>query len=143
MKRRKKPKPQTQLAKDLAPDVQYWIDLSAYDLETAHAMLKSRRYLYVLFMCQQAIEKFLKGLVVHRAKQFPPRTHDLPRLLKFASVKLRDDVVDFLKQLTRYYIETRYPEDVRKLMKTVNRKLALEFYERTKELCQELSTKLS
>lgn len=137
MKKQKKP------TQGLSPDVQYWLELSTYDLDTAQAMLKYMRYLYVLFMCQQAIEKLLKGFVVHKAKQFPPRTHDLPRLLELASVKLRADVVDFLKQLTGYYIETRYPEDVRKLMKAVNRKLALEFYERTKKLWQELSTKLS
>ncbi|MGB9745400.1 MAG: HEPN domain-containing protein, partial [Bacteroidales bacterium] len=37
--------------------VKYWQDLSDYDMETAVAMLKSRRYLYVGFMCHQAIEK--------------------------------------------------------------------------------------
>ena len=31
--------------------IKYWIDLSDYDLETADAMLNSKRYLYVGFMC--------------------------------------------------------------------------------------------
>ena len=31
-----------------------------YDLDTAKAMLKSERYLYVGFMCNLAIEKILK-----------------------------------------------------------------------------------
>ena len=31
--------------------INYWIDLSDYDLETAAAMLKTKRYLYVAFMC--------------------------------------------------------------------------------------------
>lgn len=39
--------------------VKYWIDLSDYDLDTALAMHKSRRYLYVGFMCHQTIEKIL------------------------------------------------------------------------------------
>ena len=30
--------------------VEYWIELSDYDLETAEAMLESKRYLYVGFM---------------------------------------------------------------------------------------------
>jgi hypothetical protein len=34
--------------KDVAP----WVNASRYDLVTARAMLKSRRYVYVLFMCQ-------------------------------------------------------------------------------------------
>jgi len=35
--------------------VEYWCELSEYDLETANAMLKSKRYLYVGFMCNQVI----------------------------------------------------------------------------------------
>ncbi len=31
---------------------QDWIQIAEYDLETAKAMLKSKRYLYVVFMCQ-------------------------------------------------------------------------------------------
>ncbi len=40
---------------------------------TARALLKSRRYLYVLFMCQQALEKLLKAHVTARTGEFPPR----------------------------------------------------------------------
>lgn len=39
----------------------YWEEIATYDLETAEAMLASGRYLYVVFMCQQAIEKLMKG----------------------------------------------------------------------------------
>ena len=41
--------------------VQYWIEISDYDLDTAEAMLGSTRYLYVGFMCHQAIEKIFKA----------------------------------------------------------------------------------
>ncbi|PZX17378.1 HEPN domain-containing protein [Breznakibacter xylanolyticus] len=41
--------------------IKYWIDLSDYDLETAEAMLMSKRYLYVGFMCHQTIEKAFKA----------------------------------------------------------------------------------
>jgi len=34
-----------------------WIDTANYDLKTAEAMLKSRRYIYVVFMCHLAVEK--------------------------------------------------------------------------------------
>lgn len=36
---------------------EYWLDIAKYDLETAEAMFDSGRYLYVVFMCQQSIEK--------------------------------------------------------------------------------------
>jgi HEPN domain-containing protein len=41
--------------------IKYWIDLSDYDLDTAEAMLQSKRYLYVGFMCHQSIEKAFKA----------------------------------------------------------------------------------
>jgi len=37
--------------------VGYWDELSQYDLETAVVMLAGGRYLYVGFMCHQAVEK--------------------------------------------------------------------------------------
>jgi HEPN domain-containing protein len=44
--------------------IRYWIDLSDYDVETAVAMLNSKRFLYVGFMCHQAIEKVFKAYYV-------------------------------------------------------------------------------
>ena len=41
--------------------VTYWVEMSEYDIETAQAMLETRRYLYVGFMCHQVIEKILKA----------------------------------------------------------------------------------
>jgi HEPN domain-containing protein len=45
--------------------VKYWVELAEYDLETAKAMLKSKRYLYVGFNCHQTIEnvRYLKKQV--------------------------------------------------------------------------------
>jgi len=56
-------------------DVKSWVDASRYDLETARALLGARRYLYVLFMCQQSLEKVLKAHVMTRTMEFPPRIH--------------------------------------------------------------------
>ncbi len=39
--------------------VDYWLELSEYDLETAGAMLQTNRFLDVAFMCHQSIEKIL------------------------------------------------------------------------------------
>lgn len=40
---------------------EHWLNLAEYDLETARAMLKAGRYLYVTFMCHLTIEKTLTG----------------------------------------------------------------------------------
>ncbi|HMT12966.1 MAG TPA: HEPN domain-containing protein, partial [Ignavibacteria bacterium] len=41
--------------------IKYWTELSDYDIESARVMLEGKRYLYVGFMCHQAIEKILKA----------------------------------------------------------------------------------
>ena len=39
--------------------IAHWIERTNYDLETAKVMLDNGRYLYVTYMCQQAVEKLL------------------------------------------------------------------------------------
>ena len=56
----------------------YWLDGAEYDLQTAKAMLETRRFLYVGFMCHQAVEKALKAVFVTRMlgeKSFPASTN--------------------------------------------------------------------
>ena len=47
---------------DSSEKFNYWKDIAQYDLDTAQAMFDAGRWLYVVFMCQQAIEKLCKGL---------------------------------------------------------------------------------
>ncbi|MDR1700902.1 MAG: HEPN domain-containing protein [Lachnoclostridium sp.] len=47
----------------------YWKDIAEYDLETAEAMFRTGRWLYVVFMCQQSIEKLCKGIILLISKQ--------------------------------------------------------------------------
>jgi HEPN domain-containing protein len=54
-----------------------WRERAEYDLETAKGLLTIERYLYVLFCCQQALEKMLKALIIKRTKELPPRSHNL------------------------------------------------------------------
>ena len=45
--------------------IEYWIEMSEYDLQTERVMLKGKRFLYVGFMCHQVMEKILKGFYVN------------------------------------------------------------------------------
>jgi len=40
-----------------------WLKRVEYDIETSRVMLRLKRYLYVVFCCQQALEKSLKALI--------------------------------------------------------------------------------
>lgn len=123
-------------------DIKYWIEISKYDLDTAKAMLDARRYLYVLFTCQQAIEKLLKAIVINETKEFPPRLHNLLRLAETAKLNITEEERKFLEKLSYYYIETRYPERREKLAEGLNNKVANDYYVKAKELWEKLKKKL-
>ena len=118
----------------LKKDIQYWIDISKYDLDTAQSLLEAKRYLYVLFMCQQSLEKMFKAIVTLKTKEFPPRIHNLVRLAELTGFDNKDIDMEFLDKLSFYYIETRYPEEHIKLHKQVSKKLAGEYYRITKRI---------
>lgn len=124
-------------------DFQQWASLAAYDIETAAAMLSSKRYLYVLFTCQQAAEKMLKALVVKDTGRFPPRIHDLSRLAELASLQLSVDQKRLLAKLVQYYIETRYPEEVSALARDIDEVTAQRILIETKEFLSWLEQKTS
>ncbi|GBD11166.1 hypothetical protein HRbin23_00818 [bacterium HR23] len=90
-------------------DARFWFDQVEYEMETARAMLRSRRYRYVVFCCHLAIEKTLKGLVAAATGTTPPRTHDLGRLAELADLVLPVAYGRFLDELTTLALEARYP----------------------------------
>jgi HEPN domain-containing protein len=103
-------------------DIDYRVELSKYDIKTADAMFKNRRYLYVLFTCQQAVEKMLKALVTKNTKKFPPKTHDLLKLTELSVIDVDETKKEFLSRLSFYYIETRYPQEIARISKDINKK---------------------
>ncbi len=40
---------------------EYWLEHARYDMKAAEAMLNAGMWVYAIFMCQQAIEKLVKG----------------------------------------------------------------------------------
>jgi HEPN domain-containing protein len=102
-----------------------WLGTSDYDFDTAKDMLKSGRYVYVVFMCHLSAEKLLKGAVVEFTEiDVPPRIHDLKRLAEIANLELTDEQSSFLNRLTDQQQKTRYPEDIAELGKGYTREYA-------------------
>lgn len=123
-------------------DIDYWVNLSKYDIKTADAMFKSRRYLYVLFTCQQAVEKILKALVTKNTKQFPPKIHNLLKLIELSKIDIDETRKEFISKLSFYYIETRYPQEIVQMLKDINKKISYEYLENTKALLRWLKQRL-
>ena len=96
--------------------MKYWIELSHYDLETAKALQKSGRYLYVGFMCHQAIEKTLKAAIAD-AEVDPPKSHRLRRLAALAGLydQMDDGQRHFLDLVEPLSVDTRYPSEMSRI----------------------------
>jgi HEPN domain-containing protein len=125
--------------------VQYWVDLSDYDLETANAMLKSARYLYVGFMCHQTIEKILKGYFASIFDEIPPFTHNLAFLIERSRLnnELSEDQKAIVDELEPLNIEARYPEYKERLLRQLTKHKCVELINNTTSLQQWIKTKLS
>lgn len=116
--------------------IEHWVERARYDLDTADAMQASGRYLYVLFCCQQAIEKSLKAIIAKQSNEFPPRAHNLVRLAEVAALDLADERTQFLRELSNYYIQTRYPEEMPGLAAKVSETQSRKILEQTKGTVQ-------
>jgi HEPN domain-containing protein len=110
-----------------------WVERAQYDLDTAEAMLKAGRYLYVLFCCQQAVEKMLKAVIVTKTGELPPRIHNLLRLAETAGIESSEEQIDLLTKLSGYYIKSRYPEEIRVAGAAIPQRLAQEILARTEQ----------
>jgi len=117
-----------------------WIKSSDYDIKTATALLKSKRYLYVIFMCHLSVEKALKALVVHVAKQAPPKVHDLGRLAELAGISIPERHHPIMSHLNEASVPTRYSEDMAKLVRHYNKAAAERYLIETKCLLKWLRT---
>ena len=73
--------------------VAYWLDIATYDVDTAETLYNGGRWLYVAFMCHQAIEKTLKAYWCGTMPDDPPFTHNHMRLATCCGIydKMSDD----------------------------------------------------
>jgi len=121
-----------------------WLKLAEYDLETAKSMLAEKKFIYVAFTCQQAIEKILKALYIQENDKTPPYTHNLIRLSGSLSISsnMSDDDNAFIESLNSYYIETRYTEEIDELMEILTSENTRNILEQSERLFIWLKTKL-
>jgi HEPN domain-containing protein len=111
-----------------------WLATADYDIETAEAMLRSKRYVYVIFMCHLALEKTLKGLWAEARDESPPRTHDLLYFLRRLDFTLPAPDADFLAAINRASVPTRYPEDLAKMVRLYPYRTARSYLSKTKRV---------
>lgn len=128
----------------MSDTVKYWIEISDYDLETAKSLLKSKRYLYVGFMCHQAIEKILKAYYVKTLDAIPPYTHRLSYLTEKTGIEevLLENQKVLIDELEPLNIEARYPKYKKDIYKMMTEEKCKTIIEKTVELHTWIKQKL-
>lgn len=118
----------------MTPQAKEWLNQADYDLKTARAMFRTRRYIYTVFMCHLAIEKALKAVIAEVTGEQPPKIHNLIHLVKLGSPLLSKEQLEFLAEINTANITTRYPDELKKLFKKYTRKLANDYLKKTREV---------
>ena len=122
----------------------YWFEMSDYDFDTAKAMLETKRYLYVAFMCHQTIEKILKAYWSNVLEEPPLKIHSLSRLAEKSGLDkdMSEEQTDFIDELEPLNIEARYPSYKERLMKSLTSDRCKELIEQTDKLRTWIKSKL-
>ena len=122
----------------------YWFSYSQNDLDSAHVMLESGRWFYTVFMCQQAIEKLVKGLYILYIDDDVPRLHDINTIFSHFKDKLPEQItndrVSIFDTLSQFYLRSRYPDYTSSLASYITDEIAASIYEKSREAYQWLLT---
>ena len=114
-----------------------WLEMAEDDLDTATVMFNSRKYMYVSFMCQQAIEKLSKGIYVYTFNKEAPFTHNINIILKdiekVTNSKEYSKYESLFATLTSFYIIGRYDIYKQKVSKDLDNKSSKEILNKSKE----------
>ena len=96
---------------------EYWLEEALEALNVAGHLYEKRDYSYSLFFGHLAIEKLLKGIFVLKKGEHAPHIHNLQRLAEMLAIKLTDDQKEKLITITRFNMESRYPDQKRNFRK--------------------------
>lgn len=102
---------------------EYWLEAAKYDLESARVMMNGGRYMYVVFMSQQSIEKLTKGIYTLYTDNEAPMIHNIWNIFKHLKKEINFEEYlpieefeenlhrykSFFAELLSYYISGRYP----------------------------------
>jgi len=124
--------------------IEYWRKLSNKDLEVAEDLLPLKHYLYVVFMCHQAIEKIMKAYYVKQINDTPPFIHELIILASKGGFydSFSEEQKQFIRRLAPLNIRTRYPEYKGLIYKQLSQSVCKQILEQTKQLHQWITEKL-
>ena len=116
--------------------VKYWLDIADNDYSVAGDLMKTKRWIYVAFMCHQALEKTIKGFYTKQMPEDPPFIHNLTRLAEKSGLSdlMTEEQREFLDVMTPMNIEARYPDYKSRISASLNAGVCKNIMEQTKQM---------
>ena len=122
----------------------YWLELAQYDLKSAEAMFETGRWFYVVFMCQQAVEKLCKGLYTLHVDDNVPKIHNIKQIFlcfeEKLSVTVSEEKYHIFDSLSANYLMNRYPDFTRQTNRQIDQNDAEFLLLKTREVFSWLLT---
>ena len=124
--------------------IRKWKEQVREDIGSAECLFQGGHYLYVGFLCHQAIEKMLKAYYMATHDDDPRYTHNHFRLLEDCGLtaEITDEQRQFIIFMGPMYIKARYPEEKEKISKKLNKKICQFMITNTKDLTQWIEQRL-
>lgn len=114
--------------------VEYWLIQSDNDLPVAESMLEKGHYTWSLFIGHLVLEKILKAIYIREYQKIAPRIHDLVKLAKSTNMKLSEEQLLFLSEVSDFNMEGRYPDEKNQFARRCNKEFATVYLRRIKEM---------
>jgi HEPN domain-containing protein len=122
-----------------------WLEQVDEDIVTAEALYTTGHWLYIGFLCHQAIEKVIKAYWFACRDDEPIYLHNHFRLLEGCGLKneLSDVQRRFIEIMAPMYIAGRYPEYKSQVARMLNEKGSAYLIEQTKQFREWILQKCS
>lgn len=112
-------------------EIKLWWEQAEADIKSAEHASKSGDYYAAAFWAQQAVEKGLKALILHKGAEFR-KIHDLEELAK--NVAAPEKIIDNCKKISPAYTIARYPDAASRTASSVSKEEAEELVKLAKEV---------
>ena len=112
----------------------YWKESSDQNFNTMRHLLETKDYGWALFIGHLVIEKLLKAIYVKKHQRHSIFSHDLLRLADKIALKLTDEQMDWLDEISTYNLNARYDNYKQDFQKMCTQEFTLDRINRIKIL---------
>lgn len=89
-------------------EIDIWVEQAELDLDAAEKNFEQGIFFVCAFLCQQAVEKLMKAVLMVKTKNSPPNLHNLRELGE--QIGLPQELLTKARKLSRDFIISRYPD---------------------------------